>query len=643
MFIEVCADKSPVASNILPTTQGERTLHSRLMLVAVTSGIFLFILSILGVSTIGFTSTQVKKLATGLEYRSTPIQSLMQAVEKIALRISNYNRTRTKESAAAVRVEFTRTLALCGRIRAEVSLAEAGGDLPELLNTTTRRILQWRKDFEEMVQYVDGSERSTRGIAAQSSLLSTLSLQLAVDDGTQIPGARAPQHRQTFERGLGTIGEVQNNVLFASSLLDPEYVKKAVSKQKEFVGAVQRTLEQTAASDLHDFIDDVASRTRDLNDELANLETNIRGRNLAQSRLVEIQQQTLRGLEPVVLSVTQETVGLAQLATEHLFLTFSGLIAASILLPVLAYLALRGLAKRIERKLGPIWQRLDQSTSRMADGVSAAQRDSEALALASGEQSQTNQRMFKTVNAMAQHAQAGIAQIESTSALVSASNDKTAQGRKSLADVTKAIRDMDATNKLLQETVGAIGSIAFQTNILALNAAIEAARAGEAGQGFAVVAEEVRRLAGQTADSARGAAVALEKVQQLTNRGVAAAGSMDRDFTLMVEDITRIQNCLSEAVSSARAQAEIEREMVGAVEANNKATENNFVLAQRFATFAHELAQQGETLRNDSAELSRFLGDGTTKSEVIAAEAVATPVSPSVPVATAVPESAVVW
>ncbi|OEF95812.1 methyl-accepting chemotaxis protein [Desulfuribacillus alkaliarsenatis] len=110
------------------------------------------------------------------------------------------------------------------------------------------------------------------------------------------------------------------------------------------------------------------------------------------------------------------------------------------------------------------------------------------------------------------------------------------QGTESTASVIKALNEQSAK---INDIIGIITNIAEQTNLLALNAAIEAARAGEAGRGFAVVADEIRKLADQSSNSAGQIKALIEVVQQHTNKAV---NSMDQSKTEVIDSTEMVEN-----------------------------------------------------------------------------------------------------
>lgn len=110
--------------------------------------------------------------------------------------------------------------------------------------------------------------------------------------------------------------------------------------------------------------------------------------------------------------------------------------------------------------------------------------------------------------------------------------DVAESGAQSMGRAVESVEAIQKSAQQMNEIIGVIDSLAFQTNILALNAAVEAARAGEQGRGFAVVAAEVRLLAQRSASSAKEIRQLIEASRQQVEASVvqirSAGGSIQQ-------------------------------------------------------------------------------------------------------------------
>ncbi len=140
---------------------------------------------------------------------------------------------------------------------------------------------------------------------------------------------------------------------------------------------------------------------------------------------------------------------------------------------------------------------------------------------------------------------------------------------------TAKVRAMEQDAGRINSVLGVIGEIAGQTNLLALNAAIEAARAGEQGRGFAVVADEVRALAGRTQTSTSeinemlarlqqgvaAAVVAMENTKQSCQATVDKTSKVNEGLDVMTESVVRINDLSTQIATAAEEQSAVSEEI----------------------------------------------------------------------------------
>lgn len=141
----------------------------------------------------------------------------------------------------------------------------------------------------------------------------------------------------------------------------------------------------------------------------------------------------------------------------------------------------------------------------LAQAEAASQKETE-------HETATVEQATASLDAAAAMVQRNADQAGRANALAGATHEAADRGVRELVAIGDAIEALNQSSGEIANILKSIDKIAFQTNILALNAAVEAARAGEMGAGFAVVAEEVRRLAQDSAEAARQTSGKVEDV-----------------------------------------------------------------------------------------------------------------------------------
>ncbi len=254
--------------------------------------------------------------------------------------------------------------------------------------------------------------------------------------------------------------------------------------------------------------------------------------------------------------------------------------------------------RNMNRKLNETLNNINSASDQVAIGSSQLAESAQTLAEGATEQAGAIEELTATVENINASAATTATQADAASEKAKQAELDAEKSRQDLLDLTNAMQRINDTSRKIQNIIGEIEDIASQTNLLSLNASIEAARAGDAGRGFGVVADQIGKLADDSAKSAVNTRELLERsLVEIENGSEITKKTVDI-LNNILDSMKEFADSAAQSSETARKQSDMLEQVEKAIEQISEVVQSNSASAQETSATSEELSAQADTLKN---------------------------------------------